>query len=234
MTTNFDAVTAAAEAANTNERFGQAFVEVREVRLAKGLPKEDWDAERHDSEHHQWEITIRVDPLPEMGLTFFDRKEMIAGFGDFPWKVWPTLKALGVKNVGELHEAWVRYEMVPNGRKYTKRDTGEQRDELTFKFLEIYQDEDTCRMAYGASRGEVVHSTPSDDNGAGEIDMSHGAGSVDNNDVERETARQFLQVLVNQHRSDRDALAKALAGMPMVSKYFTIDSPEVVQMLEAA
>jgi hypothetical protein len=41
-----------------------------------------------------------------------------------------------------------------------------------------------------------------------------------------------VKVLVQQHKGDRAVVAEQIAAMPMLSKWFTIDSPEVVQLLQ--
>src|SRR5690606_17515954 len=87
----------------------------------------------------------------------------------------------------------------------------------TFKFHAIYANEAACVAAYQEARG-VVH-TAQDDDPAMEIDMSAGAGAVDNS--EYETAEAFLDVLVKTN-TDPESLAKAIAGVPVVAKYFDV------------
>ncbi len=68
-----------------------------------------------------------------------------------------------------------------------------------------------------------------------DVTEAHPAtGGGNGNAKERETALQFVKVLVQQHKGDRAVVAEQIAAMPMLSKWFTIDSPEVVQLLQEA
>lgn len=207
-------------------RFGQANVEARFVGLIKGSGKVDFDATQHDKRYT--EVVIRVDPLAETNRTFFDRREMLAEFGDFTKVVWPSLRELGCKSIRDLHGKWCVYEMAVSGQ-YTAKD-GSKRDSTTFKFAELYSSEAECKAAYEKHLSErySVSAPTSADDAAMAVDMTPGAGSKTTpiNDTERETAKQFLAVLVKQYGANRAALATAIASMPMVSKYFTAESPE--------
>jgi hypothetical protein len=54
---------------------------------------------------------------------------------------------------------------------------------------------------------------------------------VNGDNPERAVAWKFAQVFIAQTGSDINALAAKLAGNPIVAKYFTINSPEVVNAL---
>ena len=49
--------------------------------------------------------------------------------------------------------------------------------------------------------------------------------------AERETALQFVGALVRQSGGDKSKLASLIMQMPLISKYFTVDSPEVADLL---
>lgn len=216
----FEAAIAAAEAPDT--RFGQAHVEARFVGLVKGQGKADYDAQVHKQRYT--EITIRVDPLENSGRTFFDRREMLGEFGDFSKIVWPSLRRLGCQSARDLHGRWCKYELVETGT-YTNKN-GEARTSTTFKFCEFYADEAACAAAYRQYLDERFTVTGAEDNGAAAVDMSPRAGAGAQESAERETARLFLGALVKQYAGNRAGLAQAIAGMPIISKYFTVDSPE--------
>src|SRR5690606_21964868 len=116
------------------------------VALVKGQGKVDFDPERHDRRYT--EVVIRVDPLSESGMTFFDRREMLAEFGDFTKTVWPSLRALGCQSVRDLNGKWAKYELVVTG-EYTNKQ-GEKRNSTTFKFHELYDDQAACLAAFQA------------------------------------------------------------------------------------
>lgn len=229
MNDPFAAATAAAEAPDM--RFGNVTVEARFVVLVKGQGKLDFDPQVHEMSQRRTEIKVTCYPLPESGLTYFDQREIIAESREFSTVVWPSAKALGCKTIRDMHERYTRYELVQTGQ-YTKRD-GTTGTLTTIKFHEAYADHAACLAAYNEARGNV-HTAQDDDNGAGDIDMS-ASGNPNNTDpVEKETAKQFLAVLVKMHGADDTALAAAIAGTPMVSKFFTVASPEVAELRKAA
>lgn len=223
----FAAATAAAEAPDM--RFGNVTVEARFVVLVKGQGKLDFDPQIHEMGQRRTEIKVTCYPLPESGLTYFDQREIIAESREFSTVVWPSAKALGCKTIRDINDRFVRYELVQTGQ-YTKRD-GTTGTLTTIKFHEAYADHAACLAAYEAERG-IVHSQEED--GAAAVDMTP-AGNPNNTDpVEKETAKQFLAVLVKMHGNDDAALAAAIAGTPMVSKFFTVASPEVAELRKAA
>lgn len=211
-------------------RFGEVTVEGRFVVLIKGAGKQDFDPAVHEMKDRRTEVQITCYPLSESGLTNYDQRQVIAEMPEFTRIVWPSVKALGMTSIRELNNKFVRYELTANGT-YTRKD-GTTGTRTTFKFLEIFKDRDACLTAFNEARGNV-HTPGGDDNGVGDVDMSP-AGNPNNDPVERETAKQFLAVLVKQHGSNDDALAAAIATMPMVSKFFSVESPEVAQLRKAA
>lgn len=224
---------ATATAERPDTRFGSVTVEGRFVCLIKGQGKVDFDPAIHEMGQRRTEIKITCYPLPESGLTYFDQREVLAESNEFAKTVWPSAKAMGLNSVGELNNAFVKYELVETG-KYTKRD-GTQGTLTTIKFHELYKDHAACLAAYEAERGNVhTGQEDVDGNGAMDVDMT-SKGNPDRDDpVERETAKQFLAVLVKMHGGDDAALAAAIAGTPMVSKFFKVTSPEVAELRKAA
>lgn len=210
-------------------RFGEVTVEGRFVVLVKGAGKHDFDPQIHEMKDRRTEVQITVYPLSESGLTNYDQRQVIAEMPEFTRIVWPSVKAQGMTSIRELNNKFVRYELVANGT-YTRKD-GTTGTRTTFKFHEIFKDRDACLAAFNEARGNV-HS-PQDDDDAAAVDMSP-AGNHNNDPVERETAKQFLAVLVKMHSNDDTALAAAIAGTPMVSKFFTVSSPEVAELRKAA
>ena len=224
--TQHDPLEVAVEAAESSGiRFGKVSVEGRFVALVKGQGKVDFDASIH--ERRNTLIEFSVEPLPDSIFNQLDRREVLAESAVFSKIVMPSLKALGIKkSVGEINDQFVRYELVPTGRTYTNRD-GEKREESTFKFTALYDSEETAIAAFRELRGVVHTDEEQAEDDPGAIDMSP---VVDNS--EKETALQFLAVLVKQHATD-DALDAAIKQMPMISKFFSSSSPEVKRMRAA-
>ena len=162
-----------------------------------------------------------------MNLTQLLERKLIAEFGAWPKIVWPSLRDLGIKNVRDLNGRWAKVEIVKTGRTY-QSSRGETQEETTFKFAALYGTAAEATTAYVADGGKAP-ATDDQEAAAGAIDMGHGAGS--NGNAERETALQFLKVLVKEAGGDMGKLAMDIAAMPMIAKHFTVNSPEVVEML---
>ena len=62
------------------------------------------------------------------------------------------------------------------------------------------------------------------------VNMAPGAGTIN---PELETAKAFLPALVKQAAGNKSALETMLNGMPMIAKYFNVNSPEVVTLMVA-
>jgi hypothetical protein len=105
--------------------------------------------------------------------------------------------------------------MVGTGRKYTK--DGVEKESTTFKFLEVYGSEEAAEKAafelYSGGNG------------------SEPEADTKPNNAERETALKFLPGLVAMSRGDTVQLATMLAQQPLIAKYFTVQSPEVQELL---
>lgn len=232
-TTTVDPFDAATQAGNRPDAyFGRVEVAASFVKLEKGVGKTPWsDADGIDA--RRTEVHLIVNPIEATGLTFMLERKVIAESAEWSKTVWPSLRDLGLKNVRDLHGKWARVEMVKTGRTYTKRD-GTTGEESTMQFAALFDSLAACEAAYWAERGGKPASTDAD---PGDIDMSHNGGSngaAPASNAERETAKQFLGVLVKQANGDLNVLAGLIASMPLVNKYFSITSPEVVELLTVA
>ena len=204
------------------EYFGQAQVDVWYCVLVKGTGKVPFDAQAHKVEDRRTAVDVLIQPLSDHNLQYVLERKMIAESKEWAGTVWGSLKALGMKSLRELNEKWVKVAMVPNG-SYTDA-TGNVKQKTTFKFLALYESEEQCRNAYLAG-------SPAKQNGHTQPDPTAVQQTASNSGKEREVALKFLPAIVNKNAGDLDALAKALASAPLVQKYFTIDSAEVLELL---
>jgi hypothetical protein len=206
--------------------YGQVQCSASFVVLQKGVGKSAFDDHSHDLKDRRTEVSILVNPIDETGLTWFVQRDIIAESREWSGIVWPSLRNLGLQSARDLDGKYAKVKMVKSGRKWTDKDR-EEREGTTVKFLALYPDQAACVTAYQAEAGVTA-----DDDPAAAVDMSPQQPNGNGN-MERETARQFLAVLVKQAAGDKAALTKAIAGLPMVAKYFTVDSPEVVALMAA-
>lgn len=210
--------------------YGRMDVTACYMNIAKGEKPEVFDERRHSPDNRRIQVHMIVNPIDAMNLTQLIERKLIADFGVWPKIVWPSLRDLGIKNPRELNGKWAKVEMVKTGRTYTSQ-RGETQEETTFKFLALYATAAEATAAYVADGGKAAPAH--EDDPAMTVDMNHGAGSNGNGataNAERETALQFLKVLVKQSNGDKSKLAASIAQMPMIAKFFTADSPEVVNL----
>lgn len=214
---------------------------------AKGQPKKEklpYNPDVTDANGQSYRrntaIEIKLDPMTEKQFAGTIERNYIAEFGEWVDIVLPSLKDIGVMSLQDLNNAWVRAEMVPTGQTYTNGN-GETKNSTTFKFIEIYPDEQTCRAAWQTARGSAP--APTNGNGASyqaqqQVNTPTNGGD---NSRERETAEKFLKPYVtNAWRKcngdidkTRAELATMIAGQTLLAKYFTVDSPEVLELLMA-
>jgi hypothetical protein len=195
----------------TGRWFGQVYIDVWACVLKKGAGKVPFDPTQHNVNDRLTAIKMEVIPLAEHNVGFTLMREMIAEFGGWPKVTLPSIKALGV-DLRTVDKAWVSVELKPTGRKYTSKE-GETKDETTFAVLAVFKDQNACREAF-----EIFN--------AGD----HTATAPDNG-KEKETASQFLRPIWNACNGNQDMMAQMLAGNPLTSKYFTINSPEVQSVM---
>lgn len=200
--------------------------------LEKGVGKVAFDPQMHNLDLRRTAIDIIVRPLPEMNLAFDLTRNMIAESREWAAIVLPSIRDLGI-SPKQLHGSWVKVQTVPvtdkAGNPVTYTDSnGVVKERKTIKFLAVFQNEEACRADYLTNSGKA----PQQDT------QYAGGNSNGNGNKERETALAFLKVYVQnacRGQSDlnviRETLALNIAQQPLISKYFTVDSPETVQLM---
>jgi len=225
----FEAATQAGEGRNTY--FGKAEVTAGFVTLKKGVGKQPFNENLDDIRDRRTEVKIVVNPIDAMGISILLQRDLIAESAEWSKYTWASLRdKCGLKSARDLNGKWCKVTLQGTGETYTTK-RGETQERKAFVFEAVYTTAAEATAAYLADGGKL-NTAPADDNPAMAIDMSHGAGANGNGaNAERETAKAFLQALVKQAGGDKGKLAASIAQMPMIAKYFTADSPEVVQML---
>jgi len=213
--TQYDPWQAAEEAKELPKTyFGQVGLDVWACVLEKGVGKVPFDPNAHKEGQRRTAIQLTITPLPSANVDFVTER----GYVDFA-REWasitlPSIKTLGV-NLRELHEKWVKYEMVVHG-SYVN-GVGEEKNLTTPKFLALYQTEEAAEKAaaelYGGGNGDA-EPTP-----------------ASTGDPEKDVALQFLPSLVASANGDPEKVKVMIANTPLIEKHFKIDSPEVKALL---
>ncbi len=232
------------EASNPPEKtydlFGKVEIKVWECALEKGVRGGvPYDPAKHQRRHLM--VDIFIQPLAEIDVKYPKSLE----FHDVTWSnpyakiLWPSIKALGIVNLREINDRWVRVTHVPDGGSYQRKDTSGNLmtnsdgspvmvETTTFKFVALFIDEDACRVAYQAAGG-----TPANANGNGQTSIA----TPDNN-AEKATAYQFLKVIVanaakgkETFNEAQEAVGLALQQYPTVSKFYLANSVETGELI---
>lgn len=189
-------------------------------------------------------VDMYIQPLAEIDVKYPKSLELHepAEFATWAKIVWPSIKALGISNLREIKDRWVRVAKVPDGNSYQRKDPSGNLmfnqdgspvmvETTTFKFVQLFADENECRAAYLAAGGT------SNANGNGQ----KPAEPVASGNAEKDTAYQFLKVIVanavrglTDWQQAKDAVALALNQYPTVSKFFNADSVETGQLMSEA
>jgi len=216
----------------SNEVWGQVKAQSWYCVLEKGTGKVEFNPDLHSPDQRRTAINITICPLIEMGLTFDLSRTMIAESHEWASIVLPSIRDLGL-HPRALNGQWVKAANITltdrKGTPVTYTDSnGVEKERKTIKFLKLFTSEDECRADYLASSGKQApartqHEEKPDSN---------------NGDKERQTALTFLRVFVQnacRGQSDIDVIRKLLASQlatqPLITKYFTVDSPETVELI---
>jgi len=204
------------------EYWGQCSIDMFYCILEKGIGKVRFDDQVHEVGKRRTAIEIVVTPLPAMGAQNPVSRSLVAESADWAKTTLPSIKALGL-SLREMQGKYVHIQFKATGKTYTNKD-GEVKNNTALEFVKVFQTEADCTTDYTASKGG---STPAPSNTQYEGGNGNGANK------ERETALQFLKVIVeNAARGQtdltviRNTVAANVATMPLVNKFFTVDSPE--------
>lgn len=212
--------------------------------LEKGIGKVPYDVQTHPPGRRVTAISLSLLTIPEQGLNYPIEREFVAEFGEWIRFVLPSLKELGVVDLQELNDKFVKIMLIPTGKMYKVKDpatgdfTGEVRPEQTWKFLKVFADEQECTADYLS--GENGDEPEPEAQAAVPAAQPQG-GNGDGRDPEKETALVFLKVLIENATNGQtdikviqETLAASFETTPLVGNHFTVDSPEVTELIMEA
>lgn len=214
------------DAESAGQYFGKIEVDAQFVTLRKGEKKRVW-VEGDDLDGRQTEVTFRLNPLDCTGLTYMTERQVLSNSREWGGIVWASLRDLGIKSLPEINGKFAKVEMVESGRSWTSKKDGSTVKGTTFKFLKFFNSEAEATAAWENQFGTTTeaHTPQTSSNGA--------TPEPATSDAEKAVAVQFLPALVKGANGDLTELAKILASMSPVNKYFTVESSEVQALLAA-
>ena len=199
--------------------WGRVNVNAYDCILQKGVGKIPFNPTQHKAGEMRTAIDLTVTLLPET-VRKAEKLErgMVAESAEWTRVTLPSLKALGNTRLRSLNGMWCAVEFAGLGTFYTDNQ-GESRERQAFKFAGLYATEAECRKAYQDETGDAT-SAP--------IENVTPAPVSD----EKMMALTFVTALAKTAGGDKEKLAALIAQYPVVSKHFTVDSPEVAMLLQ--
>lgn len=239
-TTVIDAFDTATEAkAPSAEYYGEIIVDAWHCVLEKGTGKRPFDPGADDPSKRRTAIDIVILPVAEANLSFTPERKLIAETKAWTGITWPSLQKLGLANAREARNKFCKVRLAPTGRTWIGTD-GEKKEETTFDFMELFADEAACISAYHNRNGAAPQAAPANPAPAAPSAPSSAAAPV-GEDPNKAIALTFAKAIVtNLARAERDLVilqvkvAEKIATMPMVNKYYTAESPEIMQLIAEA
>lgn len=220
-----------AEITYSNDVYGQIEFDVWFCVLQKNVGKVVFDPGTHRANERRTAITVNI---ADIGGNNYKR-EFIAEIPTDGWAgvTLPSLKALGVTDLSKLNGAYVHAEMVKHAT-YKKSD-GTEGVKTAPKVTRIFKDLDDCAAA---AQGNTPEAQMDWTNAKGVNGNGSNAGPAVADNGERHVALSFLPAIVKGcvrgNGIDMPALEAALKGNPILAKYFTLGSAEVMTAIQAA
>lgn len=222
-----------AEIQYSNEYWGEVAVDAYFCVLEKGVGKVPFSEATHSIDRRLTAVKISISPVPSANLQFSIDRDYIAEFRDWNAITLPSLKKIDV-SLRDLDGQFVHVKLTETGETYINK-AGETKSKTVFEFLELYPSMDACEAAYTDKFGS--RSTANKDIPFLDSEKGKNGGGI----KEQEAAQKFLKVAVqNACRGKKDlneareAVAAQIAKMPMISKYFTVDSAETMNYMAEA
>jgi hypothetical protein len=213
----------------SNEIWGQVEARVYFCVLEKGVGKVVFDPATHSIDKRRTAIDLLIHPLSDMQLSFDFSRNVIAEGHEWAGIILPSLRDIGMRPQ-ELNGKYVKIARVPSvdhkGNVVTYEKDGAVKEQMTFKFLKVFATEGECRNDY--------HNLAAVDNQS----ATGTPGNGKEMNPEENTAYTFLVAFVaNACKGQTDlavirtTLATNLASQPLIGKYYTVDSPEVTELI---
>lgn len=177
-------------------------------------------------------IDFMLDLAPGSTAKFPVKQRMNKKDRDWWGIMLPSMKDAGaVDDKGHVDlklvkDHWVKIEQVEGSRLRDKNDP-EKGHWNTYKFLEIYKDEDACIKAMALDNGTEPEETPAP--------AAPKRGKA-KNDERRQAALEFCRVTIGTCKGMKpDEIRKTadvfIQNNPNVAPYVTVDDPEIQEMI---
>lgn len=187
-----------------------------------------FDPNVHPENKRSTQVEIIIIPIPEQNISYDVSQKYLTFLKDWKDITLKSIKEIGVPDLRDFRDRWVKLARVPGHTPRKDKYTGELTGEMwtAFKFLELYPDEKACREAYAGSPNTVEDPRDTEEEEA-------------LNSNEKKTTLEFAKVILAQVAKtaiDRNdfvsKISVSLANNPQIAKFFSVTSPEIVELIE--
>lgn len=169
-------------------------------------------------------IDLYIQPLPEVNIANSRILEYNVTKGSLQWEkeTLPSLLKLGVTGKEQINQAWACIEIIESKKTYVT-SSGETKPRLSWNFLKMFSDEDECRVDCLAVGGQPSNSQ----NVATSAPVTSESANMLN----------YMKVIIKQNVTEEMTLDEAKdviashQSYPALSKFYTVDSPEVLGLI---
>jgi hypothetical protein len=213
--------------------WGQVQLDMFYAVLEKGTGKVPFNPQVHSADKRVTAIDITIQPIADQNIQYPVTRGMIAESKEWAGIVLPSIKALNI-TVRELNGKWIYARAKPTGTTYVNKQ-GETKDRTTLEFVKLFKDESECKADYLTAGGQAAPVQQ-------EEPPFEPTNALPGGDTkEKQTALQFLKVVIQNAcrgqadlQAARSMVSTNIASMPVISKFFTVDSPETMQLMAEA
>jgi hypothetical protein len=223
------------------EFWGNVQIDTFYATLQKGVGKVPFDPQKDSPDKRVTAIDISILPISEQNIQYPVQRNMIAESKEWAGIVLPSIKALGL-SARDLNGKWVHVKAKSTGGTYTNKQ-GELKEKTTLEFVRLFASEAECKADYlaAAAGGPNHQAPPPADTQQAAAPVTVAPANGNGNDKEKATAMQFLKVVVKNAcmgqkdlKVIQDTISLNVANMPLINKFYTVDSPETIELIMAS
>jgi hypothetical protein len=221
----------------SSEIWGQVNIQAWDCALVKGTGKVPFDPSQH--KRKSVAIDLFIYPISEMNLEFPVERHFV----DFEPAWYKLTKQsahdIGIAHVRELQDKFVKVELIETGETYEKN--GKTVKKTTPKFLIVFPDQSACVNNYMNSEVDAG-GLPWEDPNKAKVEEPQINGDSPEKAVAIKYLKPFVAGAINQSKTNGSIdlvkleaiLAPMLATQTLLNKYFTVNSPEVTELVTEA
>lgn len=213
--------------------FGQVSVEAYQGFFQTGVGATPYDENVHGDRKHYLIIHFEFVPVDVTRKTF--SVNTVKWAAEFNQVLRPSLEAVSeqlasIKGlvVGQFNFLRAVSGMYVKCERVPRPDNKEEETWTTMKFQEVYPDAIACADAWKAHTGKEIGGSQ-----VADLPFMPDPTPTDHTELQRASMAAFLPALWEQAGGDMVKMHALLKANPMIGAHFDIESPEVVEVMNA-